>query len=242
MPRSAGVLLVLLAVPPIASAQPAERAWISINAVGGTGAKSFTDSVQTPLYQETETITTTYPAVNGLVVSSAGGVRVWKQLSVGAGVSHLSRTGEAAISASLPHPFFDNQPRAVSGQTGATHEELGFDVKIAWTAQLAPTVRLILSGGPSVITVHQTIVTGVQYSESYPYDTAQFTSAVTTTATKAAPGVNAAADVFWLFSRHLGAGGIIQVAHATVTLSVDSRSIPIDAGGFQAGGGIRFVF
>jgi hypothetical protein len=54
--------------------------------------------------------------------------------------------------------------------------------------------------------------------------------------------VNLAADVVWLFSRNVGAGGIVQFTHAHVTLSVDGRSVPIDAGGLQGGGGMRFVF
>ena len=230
------------APPPLPAKPPIERGWITLNVGSGSGSSGFSDTIQKPLYTETETIATTYPGGGGLVASGAVGFRIWKQLSAGVGVSHTSRSDDAAIDASLPHPFFDNQPRQISGTANATHEEMGVDVKIGWTVPLSPRMRLILSGGPSFITVHQGVVTGVKYSESYPYDTAQFATADVTTASKGATGFNAAADVFWLFSRHFGAGGLVQVTHAHVSLSVDGRALPLDAGGVQAGGGLRLVF
>lgn len=229
--------------PTPAPASSAERGWITFNVGSGTGVNGFTDTAQTPLYQETETITTNYPGGGpGVLVSGAGGYRVWRRLSAGVGFWHASHQGDATINASLPHPFFDNQPRAIEGTTGFSHDETGIDVKVGWTAPLSPRVRLILSGGPSIVTVQSTLVTGVKYSEAYPYDTAQFTSADTTTSSGNGVGVNAAADLVWLFSRHVGAGAIVEYTHAHVNLSVDGRKVPVDAGGIQGGGGIRFVF
>src|SRR5439155_15639510 len=117
--------------------------------------KGFSDIVGTPLYQETRKITTSYPRGGGALVSGAGGVRIWKRLSVGLGVTHVSRSGDAPVQASLPHPFFDNQPRSVAGTARATREEIGAHVKIAWTMALSPRLRLIVAGGPSIVSLRQ---------------------------------------------------------------------------------------
>ena len=74
-------------------------------------------------------------------------------------------------------------------------------------------------------------------------DTAAFKSATTKDATASATGYNAGADVYWMFSRNAGVGGLVQIARARVKAPTgDGRTVSIDAGGVQAGGGLRFVF
>jgi hypothetical protein len=236
------VAFALVCLAATASAQPLRHGWISFN-VGPAGtSKAFTDTVQTPLYQETETITTTYPPGAGIGVSGAGAITVWRQLTVGIGLTAFSHKGDASIDASLPHPFFDNQPRAARGTTSATHDLTSIDVKIGILAPLTPKLRLLVTGGPSFVDARQTIVTGVTYTESYPFDTAAFVRADTQQATHGDAGFNAGVDVFWLLSAHVGAGGMVQVTHATVKLPVGDRSVSMDAGGVFGGGGIRLLF
>jgi hypothetical protein len=245
MPRRLLLALVFL-LPARAvcaqSAPPDEKVWISVNGGTQTGTKGFSDSIESPLYLETKNVETAYPRGGGVMILAGGGVRIWKQLSVGLGATRIARTADAQVSARLPHPFFDNQPRTVEGKVRSTREEVGAHVKIAWTVAPSPHLRVILSGGPSIISVRQTLVTDVNFSESYPYDTAAFTSATASSASKSATGAHAAADVFWLFSRHLGAGGVIQFSRASVKLASGSHTITIDAGGAQAGAGLRLVF
>jgi len=82
----------------------------------------------------------------------------------------------------------------------------------------------------------------VNFSETYPYDTAAFTSADVTESSRTAVGVYVGADVAWMFSQHVGAGGLAQFTRATVKENVGDRTVSIDAGGAQLGGGVRFVF
>lgn len=243
--RSLLLVLALLLPARLVSAQPAAatgKIWISVNGGTQTGTKGFNDAVESPLNLETKKVETTYPRGGGVLVLAGGGYRIWKQLSVGLGVTRVARTADAHVSASLPHPFFDNRPRTIEGTARSTREEVGAHVKIAWTVAPGPHLRLILSGGPSMISVRQTLVGDVAFSETYPYDTAAFASATASTASKSATGGHAAADVFWLFSPHFGAGGVIQFSRASVKLASGSRTIAIDAGGAQAGAGLRLVF
>jgi hypothetical protein len=92
------------------------------------------------------------------------------------------------------------------------------------------------------MTMKQQFVTGVNFSETYPYDTALFTSADVSESSRTAVGVYVGADVTWMFSQHLGAGGVVQFTRATVKQKVGDRTVSVDAGGAQAGGGVRFVF
>ena len=244
MRRIVPALLVLLATAVPASAQPAkERIWFSISGGAQLTNNSFDDAFDLTLYTEPEHVTVNYPAKSGLLIAGSGGYRVWRQLFVGLGVTRYSSSGDAQVTAQLPHPFFDNTYRNIEGTAPRTRTELGAHVLIGWMMQPTRTVRVMLTGGPSYITAKQPIVTEVTFTEAFPYDTAQFTGVKTTDASKGAPGFHAGADVFWMFGKNVGVGGLVQVTHASIKAPANGgRSVTFDAGGAQAGGGLRFLF
>jgi hypothetical protein len=223
--------------------QWAERIWI-----GGSGGvqpagTSFDDTFEVPLYTETERVNVDYPMKSGPVIDVRGGYRVWKRLTVGVGVTRYSQRADARVEARLPHPFFDNQFRDVEGTTSALRAETTTHLLLGWMLPLSDRMRVMLTAGPSFVNVEQTLVTDVEYSETYPYDTAEFTGASTRRASRSATGFNAAADLTWMFSRQVGAGALVQVSQAHARLSAgEGRTIAVDAGGVQFAGGLRLFF
>jgi len=241
---AAAVLAVTIAAP--ASAQDRqwpERTWVSINGGVQSAGTAFDDVFEVPLYTESERVTVQYPVKGGGLFGAHAGYRIWKRLTIGAGVTRYSRRADAQVQAQLPHPFFDNQFRAVEGTASALRGETAANVLIGWMQPVSDRVRVILTAGPSFINVEQTIVTGVEVAETYPYDTAAFTTASTRREGHTGTGFNAGADVTWMFTRRLGVGGIVQVTRARARLAAgNDRTITVDAGGVQAGAGIRFFF
>jgi hypothetical protein len=245
------VAAVLFSLATLGTARPAtaqsaawsEKFWLSVSGGVQPAANNFSDAFDLPLYVENEHVKVDYPVKSGAVIAASGGYRVWKQLAIGLGVTRYHSSGSAAVSAELPHPFFDNRLRHVEGNTGTTRNELGTHLLIGWMLPVTDSIRVLLTAGPSVFSVGHTIVTDVLFSETFPYDTATFTGTKTTNATATAVGFNAGADVFWMFSHSLGAGGLVQFAGARVRENAgNSRTISIDAGGMQVAAGIRFVF
>ena len=239
------LLLVLGAAGPAAAQTRAwpERFWLGVSGGIQPTINSFDDAFERELYLETERVTVGYPVTSGVLVAASGGARVWKKLAVGAGVTRYNRRGAATVKARLPHPFFDNQFREIEGTTTATRSEIGGHLFIGWMMPLGQRLRLIVTAGPSMLNIGQTLVTDVQFAEAFPYDTAEFTAATTTNATRTATGFNAGADMFWMFSRRIGAGGLIQVTRARARLNAGSgRTVSVDAGGAQASLGLRVIF
>lgn len=193
---------------------------------------------------ETATVDVVYPATSAVLVDVSLGVRVWKGIGAGLAVSHATRSGSAQVDARVPHPLLFEQPRAVEGsQARINRTETAVHVQLLYAIEATRTVTLVLSGGPSVVHLEQDLVTEVKYDESYPFDVATFTRAAARRAKASAAGFNAGADVRWMFARSIGVGALVRFSRATVDLNtVESRTLPVRAGGVQAGVGMRVVF
>jgi hypothetical protein len=206
-------------------------------------AGSVLDTFDKEAYTETGHVTVRYPGRNGGLIAGSFGMRVWKRFGLGVAVTRSTTRETAEVAGSIPHPFFDNRPRDISGTASVRHNETGAHVQLAWLVPLTSRIRLTLSAGPSVLSVEQTILTDVGYSEVYPYDTATFTRGVATPASRSAAGINAGADAAWMLSKNLGVGAMAQYAHATARLDAGGgRRVSVGAGGVYIGAGIRASF
>jgi hypothetical protein len=87
--------------------------------------------------------------------------------------------------------------------------------------------------------LRQDLATALQITQSYPYDTASVTGAETAANAKGGFGFNVSADAAWYFSRSAGVGGFIRYSHARISMPVPDGSAVTDAGGVQAGVGVR---
>jgi hypothetical protein len=231
---------------PVRSAPGAPRVWLGANAGYQASTTEFDDSFTFSIYQETGTTRVTYPIDAGFAFDVGGGVRLWRGLGAGIAVSRFTRDGTVSTTSSIPHPLFLVRNREVTGDPdGIRREETGIHVQAQYSIPLSKTLQLTLMGGPSVLHVNQAVVTNVNYTEEYPYDTATFSGVDTSRVKSSAGGFNVGADVRWMLSRSVGVGGIVRFSRATIDLDVDTperRTISVDAGGTYVGAGIRFAF
>ena len=217
--------------------------WIAINGGYQATTTEFDQSFTFDLNREQGDTRVTYPVDAGVLFDGGVGVRLWRGLGAGVAVSRFVRDGTASTTTRLPHPFFFNQPREITGDADITREETGIHVQALYALPLSGSLQVVLSGGPSFLDVNQTLVERVNYTEEYPYDTATFTGVDTERANASAIGFNVGADVKWMFTRNVGVGGMVRFTKATVDLDApNGGALSIDAGGAQAGAGIRFAF
>lgn len=219
-------------------------AFLSVNGGYQATSNDFRDGATFRENAEDGRFDTEYSVTSGPTFDISGGGRIWRWLGVGGGVNRLSRSTPAALTGSVPHPFFFNRPRAVGGDiTGLDREELTLYVQVRGVVPVGSRLQVSLLGGPSWFRVKQGIVTNFTYGEEYPYDEALFTGRATTTATESALGFNVAFDVAFFLTRHVGIGVLVQYAGATVDLlSADGGVRGVKAGGIQTGAGLRLRF
>jgi hypothetical protein len=220
------------------------RVWVSVNAGMQIPADEITDRFEFQRFVETATVDVDYDAEPGVFFDGGVGVLLWKRLGAAVAFSRFTHDGSAQIDARIPHPFFDNRHREIAGTADSvTRNETGIHMQATVTAAAGDKFIVIISGGPSYLRVEQDLVTGVQYSESFPFDEATFTSADLTRTDGSALGFNAGADLLWMAGRQWGVGGLVRYSRGSVDLDTnDGRTISTKAGGVQVGAGIRLRF
>ncbi len=149
------IVVAFLVTSPVAvSAQTGggERWFVSVNGAYRVETREFRDSVTFLASAEEGRFESRYPGKSGPMIDVAGGIQVRPMLAVGLGVSHYRRSAPATLVASVPHPFFFNQPRTVSGEvSGLTRDELGIHVQARGVFPVGERLTISLFGGPSVL-------------------------------------------------------------------------------------------
>jgi hypothetical protein len=221
-----------------------ERVLISVNGGFQATKNGFSDRFEFERYLETGSTEVDYPVQGGFIFDAGAGYRFWKNLAAGVAVSHFTRDDVAGTTSSVPHPFFFNQPREVTGDaTGVKRSETAVHLQAMYLVNPGGRLRFVISGGPSFFTLEQDLVTDVTITETFPYDTAAFGSAQKSRQKGSAAAFNVGADVIWMLNRTLGVGGLVRFSRASVDLDAPAnRTISVDAGGVYAGGGIRLLF
>lgn len=219
------------------------RAFLVVNGSRQFGTNSFSDGATKRENAENGRFDADYVVEGGPAFDVAAGATLWRGLGMSVGASRFSVSTPASLRGAIPHPFFFNQPRAVSGEIpGLKREELAVHVQ-ARGVYTVGRLQLMAFGGPSFYQVKQTVVADYSYDESYPYDSAVFRAASTTVARVNKVGYNAGGDVAFFFTRHLGAGATVQVTRALLDLpGALGGTREVEAGGPLVGLGLRVRF
>ena len=226
-------------VEPVAS-----RGFLVMNGGYQVTTNDFTNGAVKREHAEDGRFDADYIVKGGPSFDGAVEVRLWRRLGIGVGVSRFSVSTPASVRASLPHPFFFNQDRSLSGDaSGVTREELAVHLQVGGVFPVGTRLQVRIFGGPSFFQVKQGIVTDFTYTNAYPYDEAQFAAATTTDATASKMGFNAGGDLAFFFTRHVGLGATAQFSGTTVALpAAGGASQDVKVGGVKVGGGLRLRF
>jgi hypothetical protein len=174
----------------------------------------------------------------------AAGALGWRRLGFGVGISRFSRSTPLHLTGDIPHPFFFNRGRTVSGDVGGLQrQELAIHTQVRAMASVGSRLQLTAFGGYSLFQLTQDVVADVTYTDEYPYDTATFKGVTTSAKAASKFGLNAGGDAAFFFTPRLGVGFSAQFARATVALPMAAgTTTDVRVGGLQAGTGLRLRF
>ena len=236
--------------PAAAAARPARRVpnvrgLITLSGLVQPGTHDFTDTREFSYNREPATTTADYAVERGGGVDAGVFVRAWRSLGVGVSVSSVTRTSDASITARYPHPFFFSQARTASTSVGdLDRAEVGVHLSAAWLLPSTGRFGGVLYAGPTFFSITQDAVETITVTETYPYDTVTIAPGGTSTElSERAVGFHAGADVTWFFTKRIGVGAVARYATAKTSVAIGTGStFDLEAGGFQAGLGLRVRF
>ncbi len=239
-----GVVPMLRAAEPAAGAAGSIRARLVLGGAGWFTNPSFGDTRQFEAYAETATVHSSYAAKTGFGPDLAVQVSLYKGFGVLVGYSLTSRSQDGRFDAQLPHPLYLDRPRSLSGDvTGTKYREGAVCLDLAFAHGNA-RVDWGLFAGASLFQVQADLLDRLNYTDSYPYDEVTLASAPTRRAKASPTGFNVGGRLDYRIGRHFGAGVLLRYSVGSVKLRAtpDATEASFDAGGFQAGAGLRLYF
>jgi len=221
-----------------------QHGYFNVNGGYQGTTNAFTSAWSYPSNLETASVTARYSVKPGVLIDVAGGVRLWRDLSIGAAVSRYDRSDFASLSASVPHPFFYNQPRSLQATSpGPKRTETAVHLQAMWSFAAGSRIQLGVSGGPTFFTVRQTFISAVSFAEVYPYDTISISNTSTGTQSASKATFNVGGDLTCLIYKQIGVGGMVRFSGVTVGFkAADGSALLVKAGGLQVGAGLRVRF
>lgn len=238
----AGVM-VLLAAPAAAQTPGQPRVYVAADGLYQALFDPFTKSSAFELFYETGRFTAVYPAGTSPAFAGTVALRLWKSISVGGTVTRVRTLTDATVEGEIPHPFFFDRNREVSGTVeDVEREEQGVHVQFRLIIPVTRRFDLSIFGGPSRWQVRQQRITTLDYTSTYPFDTATLTGVGRQEVDATTWGYNAGLDASLYFTRNVGVGALLLVATANPSEDPTATTADTRIGGLRAGGGVRLRF
>jgi hypothetical protein len=230
-----------------AAAQWTDRGYINFSTGVESGSSTLTDTRNYTLYDEPASTTTTTEIGGGNIIDFSGGVRVYRNLSVGGAWHMQNNKQDVAITGTVPNPIFFNQPRQLNATaTELQRKELAGHLQFGWLVPVSEKFDVLVFGGPSWFRLEQEVVSDVTVAERGLPFTEVVVQPTITNRKKSVVGYNIGADatyIIWQNDRvRLGAGGFLRFTGASTTVLLMTTEAETDLGGAQFGFGLRFRF
>jgi len=227
-----------------------DTGYLNINYLYQAKNRSFQETISQSIYDETATYTATHKIAGGGGFDVGGGYRVWQNLAVGVDVSSGSNRGGLLVEGRIPHPlFYERHRTSTLARTDLDRTELGIHLQAVWVLPVSEVLQVSFFGGPSVFTVGQDHVSDVQAVNEAAETFGPFYDEVTipgistnVTLRGSGVGVNAGAEVTYMFTQQLGGGVFGRWASGNVELATSGGTQSLAVGGFQIGAGVRVRF
>lgn len=211
--------------------------YVSVNALWRTDDRTYSTTTAQEINAEPATFTATHRADPHVLFDLSSGGRIVGNLGIGFAGTWGRGGTDATIRGNVPHPFYFNQPRALSGTTTLDREDLAIHMSAMWLVPVSPAFQIAFSGGPTWFRVTHDVADEIAVSDAYPFDSVSLDRVTTASRKGSAHGYHVGGDASYFFHRHLGIQGLVRYSDGTVTLGGGSGSVK--AGGLQAGAGLR---
>jgi hypothetical protein len=228
-------------IPP--AGRPDPRLVLFVNGVVGTELRQFNDVNRFDLFSESGQFESRYSDARAQGPEFGGLFRVIGPVGVGASVELFQNDRDSLYTASLPHPFFFDRFREISGaQSDLAHEETAVHVDATVSKTLGPlTVDVV--GGPTWFFTRTDVLVDLLYDEVFPFDSVIPQGVQSRSYENRLLGFNVGASATYRLAGFFGVDLAVRYSRAQMRFLLDEgRELELRAGGLRLGAGLRFLF
>ena len=221
-----------------AQMQWTDQAFVSVNFGAQAPSRTLTTQTTPTIYDEPASFSSTQDVGGGAFFDISGGYKLWENLAVGIGITHVGRTADLAIDARIPDPLFFDRPRSVTlSAPDAHHSQTAINLTGTWIMPVTDKIDVGYQFGPTIFLVSQDVPGVPTISEPGP----TFSSLPLDSNDKTTLGIHFGVDVTYMVNPRFGVGGIARYTWGSAEL-VENDDESLTVGGFQIGGGLRVRF
>jgi len=217
------------------------RLYVHLNVGGQPTSPDFSARGAFPLYDETATFETRGEAGGGVLVDVGGGYRVWRRAYAAISYSRVSGDVGGPLTGLIPHPLIFDSPRPITGSvSGLDHVEHAVHLQAIWRHPINNRIDVGVALGPTIFNVSQDLVSGLQVTEAG--SSVSLAGTTIENVSDTGIGFNVGVDGAYTLTRRLTVGAFVRYAGGSVDLPGSAGAVSLDAGGVQAGAGVRLRF
>ena len=211
--------------------------------------RDFIETSTPVINGENASVTVPHTLGRAPLIDGSVGIRVGKGFGIGVGYSQFTDTETAMFSAQIPNPIVFNSLRTASASPGEMiHRESAVHVQLLWMMPISDRFDVAAILGPSFIAVTQDLFRGITTIDpAPPFATVTISSIQMERQSKTVPALTIGTDIAYRVTRQLGAGLFLRFSRVSggnvdLPASGGDGNIGVDAGGLQAGAGLRVRF
>ena len=231
------------AAPRPARANMLPRFSITVGGGGQITSSDFTQRISFPLFAEDAEVTGPVTVGRPARVNVAFGLRAWRRLGVGLRVGYAKGTGRQEATFSLPDPFLFGTPHRVTGEAASRRTLLDVHLQMLLLAKRSGPWDVTVMAGPSFTMLRQELALNrFNYNYVFPFTSVTLDPITSGTTKGEGFGANAGVSITRRWTRRIQFEGHVLGSTAKADLDIGTGPLNVQAGGVQAGGGLRFVF
>ena len=196
-------------------------------------------------YGETGRFQTDHRIEGGAIFDAGGHVQLWRALSLGISFTSLNTSDSASLIGSVPHPLRFDSARTVGPQSVAFEQrERATHLHTAWRFSVPGSEHLdvTISAGPSFFNVTRETLSNISVNEvGVPFSEVLVNVGKREHASTGW-GAHVGTDITYMLTRMIGIGGFARFSTGTINVPITDDQVPLEVGGTQARGGLRFRF
>jgi hypothetical protein len=224
----------------------ADRGYINFGFGVESGSSSLTDTVNLVIYEEPATVTSSTTWTSGSLFDAGFGVRIWRNMTVGAAYHQEENDADGQLTGSIPSPIFFNRPRTLDQDVVLERKEKAAHLVIGWVVPIGEKLDVLVSAGPSFFRLEQDVVADVEIGEQGSPFTTVVARPTVETRKKSLSGYNVGVDATYIIwsndDMRIGAGGFVRFTQASGNIEMLATEQSTDVGGVQFGLGARVRF